>query len=408
MIELKVLQIIASMDPKTGGPGQAIRNLDKALGEISIDEEVVSLDNPTDSFLNEDPFVIHALGPSATAWQYSAKLLPWLTDNLGRFDIIVINGIWLYHAYAVRKALRKLKHSKLQFSNSSGKFPKLFIMPHGMLDPYFQNASDRKLKAIRNWFYWLFIERQNIRSANGLLFTCEQELELARLSFKFYKPKKEINIGFGIEVAPPYNEKMKKAFHESCPEISGASYFLFLSRIHNKKGVDILIKAYLKCLESKNTNQDQIFPKLIIAGPGIDTAYGKKIKKLIPNEPAIQSNFIFPGMITGDAKWGAFYGCEAFILPSHQENFGIAIVEALACNKPVLISNKINIWKEILQSGGGLVTDDTEDGAEEILHRWEKLSIREKLIMGNRAKECFQKHFSIATLANRFVDAVHQ
>ena len=90
-------------------------------------------------------------------------------------------------------------------------------------------------------------------------------------------------------------------------------------------------------------------------------------------------NTVFwPGMLGGDAKWGAIYHSEALVLFSHQENFGIAVVEALACEKPVLISNQINIWREIESDGAGLVGDDTPEGAENVLRRWAGLSIEEQ------------------------------
>jgi glycosyltransferase involved in cell wall biosynthesis len=98
-------------------------------------------------------------------------------------------------------------------------------------------------------------------------------------------------------------------------------------------------------------------------------------------------------MLTGDAKWGALYGAEAFVLTSHQENFGIAVAEALACGTPVLISNQINIWHEIAQDKAGLVADDTLAGAEQLFQQWKNLSPADKVAM---------KHAAQATYANRF------
>ena len=69
---------------------------------------------------------------------------------------------------------------------------------------------------------------------------------------------------------------------------------------------------------------------------------------------AANSRITFTGMLSGNLKWGAFAAAEAFILPSHQENFGIAVAEALACGTPVLISDQVNIWREIVQDGSGL------------------------------------------------------
>src|SRR5690606_21760746 len=135
-------------------------------------------------------------------------------------------------------------------------------------------------------------------------------------------------------------------------------YLLYLSRIHQKKGVDLLINAYaeiIKSEEHKKIKRD--FPKLVIAGPGMDSNYGKDLKLLV-EENNLGDSIFFPGMLSGDAKWLAFYNADAFILPSHQENFGIAVVEALACKIPVLISNKVNIWRENEKEAAGFRSEE--------------------------------------------------
>ena len=109
-------------------------------------------------------------------------------------------------------------------------------------------------------------------------------------------------------------------------------------------------------------------------------------------------------MLTGDAKWGAIYGCEAFVLPSHQENFGIAVVEALACRKPVLISNQVNIWREIESSGSGIVADDTEIDTHQLLIQWLNLSTDEKQLMGQRARDSYETYFQMNQVILRLND----
>jgi glycosyltransferase involved in cell wall biosynthesis len=77
-----------------------------------------------------------------------------------------------------------------------------------------------------------------------------------------------------------------------------------------------------------------------------------------------------PHRLRKSEKWGVLYGCEAFVLPSHQENFGIAVVEALACGKPVLISDQVNIWREIVEDGAGIAEADTEEGVVKLLKKF--------------------------------------
>lgn len=415
---MKLLHVIAEMDPTMGGVCQAVRTLVLGLEKLGVHNEVVSLDAPNAGFLANDSFVIHALGLGKGPWFYSAQLLPWLKENLARFDSVVVHGLWLYHSYAVNKALDYL-HDKAQDSKQSASIlPKLFVMPHGMLDPYFQRVAGRKIKAARNWFYWKLIEHKLINNAT-LLFTCEEELLLAEEPFKPYRPKHTVVVGLGVAQPPLYTNAMHDAFLAVCPEIKGQPYWLFLSRINEKKGVDLLLKSYARVIDDKalelvltndinsgDVSQHDSWPQLVIAGPGIDSDYGQTQKQLVASLPQLHAQVVFPGMLTGDAKWGAFYGCEAFVLPSHQENFGIAVVEALACGKPVLISNQVNIWREIANANSGLVADDTLEGTQELLKGWKRLSETDKKVMKAQARAIFLSNFAVDSASEKFLSAI--
>ncbi|AKD57247.1 glycosyltransferase [Spirosoma radiotolerans] len=408
---MKILHVIAGMNPNLGGVSQAVRTMCTELSKQGIYNEVTGLDSPGEPFLLNEPALIHMLGPAKTPWSYGAKFRPWLVDNLHRFDIVLLHGLWLYHGYALRKAIQACRS---QSGNEAR--PRFFIMPHGMLDPYFQQAPGRKMKALRNWLYWQLIESKVINEADGLLFTCEEEKQLAREPFHPYKPKSEIVVGLGVEEPPVYTPAMREAFLEKCPELSDTPYILFLSRINQKKGVDLLVKAYQQIVNHYATaevgisqhealpDEEVRIPRLLIAGPGLDTLYGQAVQQLAQADQAQESAISFVNMLSGDAKWGAFYGCEAFVLSSHQENFGIAVVEALACGKPVLISNQVNIWREIDQSCSGFVAPDTIDGVYQVIQQWLNLSMAEKQQMSKNALETFQKTFSIVLTTQHLID----
>ena len=93
---MKILHIIGSMDPKSGGPCQGIRNSNTEMAKLGTTREVVSLDPPDAAFLGMDDFPVHPLGPTTGVWQYTPKLKPWLLTNLSRFDVVIINGIWIF------------------------------------------------------------------------------------------------------------------------------------------------------------------------------------------------------------------------------------------------------------------------------------------------------------------------
>ncbi len=387
---MRILRIYISMDPKQGGPCQGIRNIVPELQTLGIENKVVCLDDPNSEYLGQDPFTIHTLGDAKTPWKYNKNLLPWLLAHFHRFDTVIVHGLWSYYSYAVINAIRKYRKK-----HSLG--PRVYVMPHGMLDPYFQKAKERRLKALRNHIYWKFIENRVINDADGVLFTCEEEMLLARTTFPNYKPKREINVGYGIQPPPGYQSAMREAFAEKVPQWDGKPYLIFLSRIHPKKGVDLLVKAYLKLEKELET-----VPQLIIAGPGLDRPYGAAMQELASTSP----NILCPGMLSGDAKWGAFYESEVFVLPSHQENFGIAVVEALACAKPVLISNKVNIWREIQSRNGGIMKNDTEKETYNLLKQWLSLNENQKSEMAKGAQEVYCSSFAIGHATKQFLEGI--
>ncbi|RYZ60934.1 MAG: glycosyltransferase, partial [Chitinophagaceae bacterium] len=399
---MKILHVIASLNPEHGGPMQGLRNYLPEIYNMGYRNEVVCLDDPAEPHIGKDSFITHALGPCQRPWAYAGKLLPWLKQELPRFQAVMIHGLWLYHGYAVLKAVKWLEKQGEQ------NVPRIFVMPHGMLDPYFQNAPERRLKAIRNNIYWKFIEKDITNNATAMLFTCQEELRLARQTFRSYRPKKELNIGYGIAKPPAFHPEMAAAFLQHCPAtVKDKPFLLFLSRVHQKKGIDLLLKAYASILQAQQAKgSDAVtLPFLLVAGPGMDTPYGRALKELV-NRLGLEAHVFFPGMLSGDAKWGAFYACEAFVLPSHQENFGIAVAEALACSKPVLISNQVNIWREIKQAGAGFVAENNLAGTTSLLRNWTDMSAEKKKNVSAAAKACFERNFDVETAAKRMMQQV--
>jgi glycosyltransferase involved in cell wall biosynthesis len=381
------------MDPTSGGPCQGIRNNISFWKKGGIFPDIFSLDSPDEKFIQEERII--ALGPAKNSWRYTKILIPFLEKKLPKYDAVLVHGLWLFHGFAVLIALKKIIKKK------GTHFPKLYVMPHGMLDPYFQKANERRLKAFRNVIYWHLIEKRLINSAEAIFFTCEEEMFLAKTTFSDYHPKHTFNVGYGIEAPPAFKEEQKAAFETICPAIKGKKYLLFLSRIHHKKGVDLLLKAYSKILNKHNIDFD-----LVIAGPGEMEVYGKSMKALKAELGLNKDRVHFTGMLKGDPKWGAIYGAEGFILPSHQENFGIAVVEAMACKKAVLISNKVNIWREIAEGEGGIVNEDDLAGTIASLEQWVGLTQEQQTQIGINAHNIYLEKFTAEATSKKFVEVL--
>jgi glycosyltransferase involved in cell wall biosynthesis len=389
---MKLLHVIGSMNPDTGGPCQMIRSFAPWFLAQGHSLDVVCLNDRDAAFLKSEPFPAHAVGQGRGGWNYSPGLTPWFKKHLREYDAVILNGLWQFQGYALWRASKTVTYA-----------PPFYIFPHGMLDPWFQKVSVRPLKAARNTVFWKTIQHRIIRDAAGLLFTCEEERRLAQLPFSPYQPRREEVVGLGVPEPPAFDERMKTAFLEKCPGVRGENYFLFLGRIHPKKGVDLLIQGYAT-LHKKNSGGKPV-PKLVIAGPDLDSTYGREMQTLAA-QLCPRDTVLWPGMISGDAKWGALFGCDAFVLVSHQENFGIAVVEALACGKPVLISDKINIWREIKDDQAGLISDDTDAGANIIFRQWKSLSPESRTAMQKSARACFENRFGIAPATRRLLAVI--
>jgi glycosyltransferase involved in cell wall biosynthesis len=366
---MRILHVIASVDPEFGGTTEALRVMVNHAPE-GYEIEVVSMDDPAAPFLRELEFLTHALGPVSSVYSYSPKLAPWLQANRDRFDGVVVHGMWQHCGRSVRRVMR-------------GHIPYL-VFTHGMLDPYFKHAFP--IKHLKKWLYWLPVEYWVLRDAARVLFTCEAEAELARQTFWLHRWNPYV-VPFGT-IPPSGNpDAQREAFFAVCPEARGRPFLLFLGRIHPKKGCDLLINAFVK-LAARDPQLE-----LVMAGP--DTQNLRPMLEQAAVAAGIDGRIHWPGMLKGDAKWGAFYASEAFCLPSHQENFGIAVAEALACGKPVLLSDKVNIAAEIAREGAGLMEMDTADGTIRLLGRWIELPHAEREQMAVRAREWFHQRYDM-------------
>jgi len=370
------------MAPEKGGVSQAIYNI--ICDNKYAEHEVVCMDEPQTDTKVSGWAGIHRLGRGKTSYAYQPKLTDWLTKNIANYTHVIVHGLWQYHNLATFLVIKGLKDK-----------PRRIIMPHGMLDPYFQQARERRWKAWRNWWVWNLLEKKAVNTADALFFTCDEELQLASLTFKNYMPRKAFNVGLGVLTPPPFEQSMREQFLKRSARLRNEeSYFLFLSRIHPKKGVDLLIDAY-QSLRKEVEN----LPKLVIAGP-LDSSYAEKLIKKVASD----TNIIFTGMLQGEAKWGAIYGCEAFILPSHQENFGIAVVEAMACAKPVAITDKVNIYTVVEKHNVGWVFQNNISDTKKVLLKIFAGHGDRNKEKGERGERLYNESFRFDVAAEKFVE----
>jgi glycosyltransferase involved in cell wall biosynthesis len=341
--------------------------------------EVATLDAPGTGYESLVNCEVHSRGPGFTNYGFSPRMEQWLRSSFRRFDGVIVNGIWQFHGVVARRVL-------------AGRTPYV-VFAHGMLDPYFMRRHP--LKHMKKFAYWLLNERLNLKHAEAVCFTSEEEKRIAGQGFPFRKFHGVV-VPYGTPGPTGEPASMKAAFFSAFPALKGTRFLIFLGRIHAKKGCDLLIEAFAAAAP-----EDM---QLVMAGPD-ETGLLPRLQALVTSL-GIANRVHWTGMLRGDAKWGALYGAEAFVLPSHQENFGIAVADAMACGVIPLISDRVNIAPDVVKDGAGLMEPDTLEGTRRLLERFLAMSEAERGDMRQRALACYQSRYALANAAEALYRAM--
>lgn len=385
----RILRIIASSNPRAGGPIEGTRRFAEVWAHDGHRQDLLTLDAPGESFLTDYPGEISRVGPPRSRnplskYRFAPDLVRWLRVNARNYDAILVSGLWQYQTLGARQALAK------------GPTP-YFVFPHGMLDPWFRTTYPAK-HLVKQALWWV-AEGPLLAHARAVLFTSEEERLRAQGVFRPYKMNGVV-VNYGTLPAVGDPQKQGAAFRATVPELGNRPYLLFLSRIHPKKGCDLLVEAFAGVAGAPPELN------LVIAGPdqaGLVNTLRGQAERL-----GIGGKVHFPGMLTGDAKAGALRDAEAFVLPSHQENFGIVVAEALAAGTPVLISDQVYIWREIVADGAGLVEPDSIEGTRALLERFLALAPTERTILRERAKVSFERRFNVEHAARSLMTLIQE
>ncbi len=378
---MRILHTIRSVNPEGGGVIETVRQFSRVLEEQGHEVTIASLDAPGDPWVGRCPHRVEALGPGKGNYGSSTRFIPWLRAQAPSFDAIVVNGLWQFQSFGAWKALRSTRQP-------------YFVFPHGMLDPWFKRTYP--LKHAKKWLYWPWAEYRVLRDARAVLFTCEQERRLARESFWLYRCHEKV-VPLGLARPAGDESVQRESFLNQFPQCRGRRNILFLGRLHEKKGCDLLIHAFAATASTDPSLQ------LVMAGPEQqDPAPWRALAKQL----GVAERIVWTGMLAGDVKWGALRAAEVFVLPSHQENFGMAVVEALACGVPVLISREVNIWREVVESGGGIAEADSIAGTTALLRQWLALAPDARVQMKAAARRSYEQQFEIHRATDRLLSVI--
>jgi glycosyltransferase involved in cell wall biosynthesis len=309
------------------------------------------------------------------SFKYSRPLALWLNANVKSFDVVHIHAVFNHACLAAASACRR--HGV-----------PYVVRPLGTLDPW-----SMKQKSLRKILFWNLAGKRMLRQAAAVHYTTRTEQTAAEGSLSL---NHGTVIPLGVETDLSARLNGSELISHKLPNLTGCRYVLVLSRLHPKKGLDVLVDAFTS-LVGKKAIQGW---KLVLAGDG-PTDYVQQLKKAVAAKNA-EDYVLFPGWLEGEAKDAFLRHADLLALPSYHENFGLCIIEALAFGVPVLVSSQVALASEIEASGAGWVTSVRIDALEESLS--EALASKDELTRRGNAGVDLARSFSWPRVSHQLAE----
>lgn len=370
----KILHVIPSVGPQRGGPSVLMRTLARALSQAGMEVHVATTDDNGPGRLRvphgvpqqEDGAMFWYFPRQTRFYTFSWPLTRWLARHVREFDLVHIHALF---SYAALPAALLAHRAGVPY----------IVRPLGTLNRWgIQNR--------RPWMKKLsfrVLESRILASAAGIHYTCEQELVEAG----------ELGVRANPFIIP---NAVELPARETRPRPHDRKVILFLSRFDPKKGLDLLFAAFAQ------VRQQCAGALLVLAGTG-DPAWVASLKSDAARL-GIAADVVWAGFLSGDDKWAALNGADVFVLPSYSENFGIALVEALACGCPVVLSDQVGIHREISRAEAGLVTPcRVEELASAILNVLTDAALRRR--MSENGVRLARQQFSLEAVSRQLAAA---
>jgi glycosyltransferase involved in cell wall biosynthesis len=339
MGRLKVLHVIPAVAPRYGGPSRAVFEMCRALNARGVETLIATTDADGpgrlsvqigEAALYNDTQTIFFPRQWSQTFGYSRALARWLDANAGSFDVAHIHAVFSHPCIAAASACRKQQVPYI-------------IRPLGSLDPWSMSQ-----KAFRKRVMWRVAVKRMLDGAAAIHYTTADEQRLAEGSLALGRG---VVVPLGVEIEPAL---------ESVPPCRGP-YVITLNRLHPKKNTELLLRIFLSITKAPGLGHW----KLVIAGDG-EPDYAGRLKQTAKEQGASE-RVIFTGWLDGARRVSALRGASLLALISHQENFGLAAVEALACGVPVIVSRGVNLASMVEESCAGWVTPLDEDSISRAL-----------------------------------------
>lgn len=369
---MRITHVTSSISRIGAGVSKVVRDLAEAQTRI---EETIQIVTLLDQFTHTDQPDIQNITTYACPvtlsprFGYARSLHKVLGECASSVDLIHMHGLWMYPNWAAGNVARK---SSIPY----------IMSPHGMLEPWGIDRSRLKKKIAG-----LLFEQSNIAHARCLHATSEQEAQNFR-HYGYAGPIALVPLGLTHEELKLASGVVAQGSGDTDPlrTLTGKRILLFLSRLHEKKGLEFLLKTW------KSVGNNFADWHLVIAGDG-EPAYVAGLQQWV-REAGLTDSITFTGAIHGDNKWSLLKKADIFVLPTYSENFGLVIAEALACAVPV-ITTKGAPWGDLESEKCGWWLDIGAEPLEKCLA--DALSLPGNLLqeMGGRGRRLVEKKYMI-------------
>jgi glycosyltransferase involved in cell wall biosynthesis len=376
-----VLHVIPAVAPRYGGPSRAVLSMCRALRSIGVRAEVASTDADGRARLSGLAAASAAVPTRlfarqwSEAFKYSRPLARWLDGHVREFDVVHVHAVFSHACLAAARACRR-------------RGVPYVVRPLGSLDPW--SLARRRLEKRILWHAGV---ARMLRGAAAIHYTTDEERRQA---------ERPLGLAGGVVIPLGVDDELfersaaRGAGAPGRPELAGRPYALFLSRLHPKKGLELLLEAFAGLVETARADW-----RLVVAGDG-EPAYVSALRRRA-ERLGDGGRILFTGWLAGVERLETLRGAGLFVLPSHQENFGLAAAEAMAAGVPVLLSDRVNLADLVIAAGAGWVVPPDAAPLRDAL----AAALRDptaRAARGRAGQELARERFAWPVVAARLVD----
>ncbi len=372
-IQSRWIEVVSHLDPRYGGLSAVVPPLSAGVGYTGRKIAIAAFCAPGEKFYPPEfaPEQISFWPSSRKAWMLNARLRSAFEQRVRNADGLHVHGLWEQSTTSAARLARRLGKPYV-------------LSAHGMLEPW--ALSQKRLEKM---FYAHLLERANVNGAG-----CLHALTLAEAKqYRAFGAKGPIAIIPNGVTIP--QDATPDHLLEQFPDLVGRRIVLYLGRLHEKKGLDLLLKAWKEVAS--------IYPDahLVLAGPDSNGTRTRLVVEVIRS--GLRRSVLFTGMLNAQSKWSALAAATGFVLPSHSEGLSVGVLEAMGMGVPIIVTKGCNM-PEVAEYGAGWIIPSGQASLAESLYSMLGNSTAANHTMGSRGAALVSNRYAWPVVARQMAE----